>query len=75
MPAGRLYCSACVVRPVTVLTLWYCLVPQALLWDRKMKKYVQLYAKDEDKFFADFASAFAKLMELGVKFPEGAQPI
>uniref|UniRef100_A0A7S0QWH3 Cytochrome c peroxidase, mitochondrial n=1 Tax=Chlamydomonas leiostraca TaxID=1034604 RepID=A0A7S0QWH3_9CHLO len=47
----------------------------ALLWDRKFKKYVDLYAKDEDKFFADFASAWTKLMELGVKFPEGAKAV
>lgn len=42
----------------------------ALLWDRKFKKYVDLYAKDEDKFFQDFAAAFSKLLELGVPFPE-----
>lgn len=42
----------------------------ALLWDRKFKKYVDLYAKDEDKFFSDFAAAFSKLLELGVPFSE-----
>ena len=40
----------------------------ALLWDRKFKKWVDVYAKDEEKFFADFAPAFAKLLELGVPF-------
>lgn len=44
----------------------------ALLWDRKFKQYVDLYAKDEDTFFKDFASAFGKLMELGVPFSTAA---
>lgn len=41
------------------------------LWlteDPEFKKYVQLYAKDEEVFFRDFAAAFGKLLELGVKF-------
>jgi len=46
----------------------------ALLWDKKFKKFVDLYAKDEDKFFADFAAAFSKLMELGVPFASAASP-
>jgi cytochrome c peroxidase len=41
----------------------------ALLADPEFKKYVELYAKDETRFFKDFASAFAKLLELGVPFP------
>jgi cytochrome c peroxidase len=44
----------------------------ALLWDRKFKQFVDLYAKDEDTFFKDFAAAFGKLMELGVPFPAAA---
>lgn len=40
--------------------------------DRKFRKYVDLYAKDEEKFFSDFAAAFSKLMELGVPFPSAA---
>ena len=40
-----------------------------LVQDPKFKKYVEMYAKDEDLFFADFAKAFAKLLELGVTFP------
>eukprot|EP00877_Chromochloris_zofingiensis_P009410 jgi/Chrzof1/4722/Cz14g23320.t1 len=43
----------------------------ALLWDKNFKKYVDLYAKDEEAFSKDFASAFAKLLELGVSFPQG----
>eukprot|EP00586_Coscinodiscus_wailesii_P016581 CAMPEP_0172499860 /NCGR_PEP_ID=MMETSP1066-20121228/132009_1 /TAXON_ID=671091 /ORGANISM="Coscinodiscus wailesii, Strain CCMP2513" /LENGTH=315 /DNA_ID=CAMNT_0013273831 /DNA_START=57 /DNA_END=1001 /DNA_ORIENTATION=+ len=40
-----------------------------LIHDPEFKKYVELYAKDEDAFFRDFAKAFAKLLELGVPFP------
>jgi len=39
----------------------------ALIQDPAMKKFVVMYAKDEDKFFADFAVAFQKLTELGFK--------
>lgn len=42
------------------------------LTDPEFKKYVELYAKDEDLFFNDFAKAFTKLTENGVKF-EGEQ--
>lgn len=40
----------------------------ALLADPEFKKWAELYAKDEGKFFKDFASAFSKLLELGVPF-------
>jgi catalase (peroxidase I) len=39
----------------------------ALIQDPEFKKIVEEYAKDEDKFFKDFAVAFQKLEELGVK--------
>lgn len=39
-----------------------------LLEDKEFRKYVELYAKDEQAFFNDFAAAFSKLLELGVKF-------
>lgn len=39
-----------------------------LLEDKEFKKYVEMYAKDETLFFNDFAAAFSKLLELGVKF-------
>ncbi|KAL6071288.1 heme peroxidase [Balamuthia mandrillaris] len=42
----------------------------ALIKDPEFKKYVQMYAEDEELFFKDFAAAFQKLEELGVKFPE-----
>jgi len=38
-----------------------------LIEDPKFKEWVQIYAKSEDKFFADFAVAFQKLTELGFK--------
>lgn len=44
----------------------------ALRDDRKFRKFVDVYAKDEEKFFSDFAAAFGKLMELGVPFPTAA---
>jgi cytochrome c peroxidase len=37
----------------------------ALIQDPSFRKYVELYAKDEDKFFKDFSKAFQKLLELG----------
>lgn len=36
--------------------------------DKEFKKYFDLYAKDEQKFFEDFAAVFKKLLELGVPF-------
>jgi catalase (peroxidase I) len=38
----------------------------SLIWDSEFKKFVDVYAKDNDKFFKDFAAAFSKLLELGV---------
>ncbi|KAJ3412043.1 hypothetical protein HDV05_001373 [Chytridiales sp. JEL 0842] len=39
----------------------------ALIWDPKMKPIVEEYAKSKEVFFKDFAAAFGKLLELGVK--------
>jgi cytochrome c peroxidase len=39
-----------------------------LLHDPEFKKWVEVYAKDRNRFFHDFAKAFAKLLELGVPF-------
>lgn len=36
--------------------------------DPQFRKYAELYAKDEQTFFNDFADAFGRLLELGVKF-------
>jgi len=41
----------------------------ALIQDSAFRKYVVLYAADEALFFKDFAEAFGKLLELGVRFP------
>lgn len=41
----------------------------ALAFDPKFKKICEVYAKDEKKLFDVFSKAFAKLLELGVKFP------
>merc|ERR1711924_448053 len=37
--------------------------------DPEFAKYAKKYKDDEELFFKDFAKAFVKLMELGVKFP------
>ncbi|KAL7696489.1 ascorbate-dependent peroxidase [Lotmaria passim] len=37
----------------------------ALILDPKYRKYVEMYAKDNDRFNADFAKAFKKLTEQG----------
>jgi|TARA_B100001142_G_scaffold270623_1_gene276814 cytochrome c peroxidase len=37
----------------------------ALIEDPKFKKYVDVYAKDQKKFFDDFSKAFNKLETLG----------
>lgn len=40
------------------------------LWEPELRKYVEMYAKDEDLWFEDFTKAFVKLTENGVKFPK-----
>ncbi|XP_063710537.1 uncharacterized protein LOC134839058 isoform X2 [Symsagittifera roscoffensis] len=45
----------------------------ALTRDPTFKKWVEIYAKDEEKFFKDFQAAFTKLTELGLKFPPAEQ--
>jgi cytochrome c peroxidase len=39
----------------------------ALVWDAEMRGWVELYAQDYDAWASDFARAFQKLEELGVK--------
>lgn len=39
----------------------------ALLKDAKFKTLVEIYAKDQNKFFQDFSKAFEKLLELGME--------
>lgn len=47
----------------------------AFLHDKKMRSFVEEYAKDQDSFFKDFTQAFTKLIELGAKFPEDTKYI
>jgi cytochrome c peroxidase len=44
----------------------------AMIWDEEFRRHVRRYAADEDEFFQDFATAFAKLLALGV--PAAAIP-
>lgn len=44
----------------------YVFAAQALIQDKSFRKWVELYAKDQDKFFDDFAAAYQKLLHLGV---------
>ena len=39
----------------------------AFIWDPEFKKFVELYAKDEELWHQDFAKAFQKLTENGCK--------
>lgn len=45
----------------------------ALIQDKKMKPFVEKYAKDNDVFFKDFSAVITKLFELGVPFAEGSE--
>ncbi|KAI8822804.1 heme peroxidase [Chytriomyces cf. hyalinus JEL632] len=47
----------------------------ALYNDRTFYLQSYKYAKDSDLYFKDFSAAFAKLLELGVPFPEGSAPM
>ncbi|KAG0074444.1 heme peroxidase [Podila epicladia] len=45
----------------------------AMAKDKEFRKWVEVYAKDEQKFFEDFAKVAQKLFELGVKFEDNAK--
>ncbi|CAE7633648.1 APX8 [Symbiodinium sp. CCMP2456] len=47
--------------------LWFP-TDEALHTDPEFKKYFDIYAKDQDAFFKDYAKAHKKLSELGAKF-------
>ncbi|KAL5788847.1 hypothetical protein ACOSP7_005796 [Xanthoceras sorbifolium] len=47
---------------------------KALLDDPEFRNYVELYAKDEDAFFKDYATSHKKLSELGFS-PSGSRKI
>lgn len=38
----------------------------ALTQDKSFRKWVELYARDKERFFEDFSKVFAKLVELGI---------
>ena len=40
----------------------------AIKTDPAFRRWAEIYAKDEKRFFKDFARAFEKLTELGVRF-------
>jgi len=42
----------------------------AVATDPEFRKYAEIYAKDEARFFKDFAAAYSKLLELGVPFAD-----
>lgn len=42
----------------------------ALTQDPSFRKWVEIYARDKDRFFADFAKVFEKLLELGIRRDE-----
>ncbi|KAF9432957.1 heme peroxidase [Entomortierella beljakovae] len=45
----------------------------AMIKDKEFKKWVEIYAKDEKRFFEDFAKACGKLFELGCKFDDNSK--
>lgn len=45
----------------------------ALVQDKKLKPFVEKYAKDNDLFFKDFSAVVLRLFELGVPFAEGTE--
>lgn len=56
----------CVTALVGLMAASELPIVQALIKDKSFKKWVDLYAKDEERFFDDFADAFQKLLHLGV---------
>lgn len=47
----------------------------ALVQDKSFAPWVKKYAEDKDVFFKDFADAFAKLIELGIKRDENGKVV
>ncbi|RSL63490.1 Cytochrome c peroxidase, mitochondrial [Fusarium sp. AF-6] len=45
----------------------------ALVQDKKLKPFVEKYAKDNDAFFKDFSDVVLRLFELGVPFAQGTE--
>lgn len=47
----------------------------ALIKDKKLRPFVERYAKDQDLFYKEFSDVFVKLIELGVPFEDDAKPV
>lgn len=47
----------------------------ALLSDNSFRHWVELYSRDQQQFYADFSSVFAKLMELGIDRDESGKVV
>lgn len=45
----------------------------APIHDASFRPWVELYAKDKERFFKDFANAFEKLVELGLERDESGK--
>ena len=45
----------------------------ALVQDKKLKPFVEKYAKSNEAFFKDFSAVITRLFELGVPFAEGTE--
>jgi cytochrome c peroxidase len=45
----------------------------AMAKDKEFRKWVEIYAKDQQRFFDDFAKVAEKLFELGCKFDENTK--
>lgn len=46
-----------------------------LVHDPEFSEHAKRYARDQSAFFGDFSHAFGALLELGVPFPAGTQPM
>jgi len=59
----------------TTKTLMMLPTDMVLIKDKSFRKWVEVYAKDQNKFFEDFAKVASRLFELGVPFPEASKPM
>jgi cytochrome c peroxidase len=54
------------VDEVTETELMMLPTDMVLIKDKSFRQYVEIYAKDKDRFFKDFSKVFNKLLELGL---------
>ncbi|ODO05221.1 cytochrome c peroxidase, mitochondrial [Cryptococcus wingfieldii CBS 7118] len=62
----RKWCGPAQYEDKKTKTLMMLPTDMALVKDKSFKKWVDIYAEDEEKFFSDFSKAFGTLIELGV---------